>query len=75
MTRRALPCRECGIVAGVQREGDYSMCANCGGNRHRWRLTTELSTAIDAHHDGTVDADAVVAESFNQEFKGITEQM
>ena len=71
--RKALPCRECGIVAGVKREGDYSMCANCGGNRHRWRLTTELSTAIDAHYNGTADADKVVTESFNQNFVDIVE--
>lgn len=70
-----IPCRECGAAAGIKREGDYSMCAACGGNRHRYKLTSELSEAIDAHYYGKSGADKVVSESFNQDFKDITDQM
>jgi len=66
--RRILPCRECGAHAGRRHDGDYSMCAACGGNRYRFRLTAELSAAINAHHDGNISADDVVTASINQDF-------
>ena len=49
------------------------MCAECGGDRYRVVLTAELSSAIDAYHDGTGTAEQVVTESFNQQFTDIVE--
>jgi hypothetical protein len=50
------------------------MCAACGGNRYRFRLTAELSEAIDSYHHGMASADEVVTASFNQDFIDITEE-
>ena len=68
------PCPDCGVVTrNRRREGHYSVCAECGGDRYRVVLTAELSSAIDAYHDGTGTAEQVVTESFNQQFTDIVE--
>lgn len=68
-----LPCPDCGAKKGRERDGDYSVCAECGGDRHRVRLTAEFSAAIDAYQNGTGTLERLVTESFNQEFTDIVE--
>lgn len=72
--RRAVPwdCPKCGSKRRRRTQGDFRVCPDCD-YRYRWRLSYELSDAIDAYGEGHITADKVVQASFDQDFRDLTE--